>query len=207
MEKFEKHLINWLIIAFFLIIDIALIPLMFMYFWPEQALQIGDIFTWTGAIIGGVITYLGVRLTLKYNERNRQIELFNKKIKVVIKAIENIKYIISFENYIYSKKASDNPSIIAHLLDQLYQFREDISIEIKEMVGIIDWEVVKYIDFRSKKFLKLEVDEKDIVIIDATNTSQIIEDYFEAARDIYTKLENYKKTLEKQYIKYKKLNF
>lgn len=83
MEKFERHLINWLLIGFFLIIDLALIPLMFIYFWPEQAPYIGDIFTWTGAIIGGTLTLVGVRLTLTRQADEKFLNDFPRKIKLL----------------------------------------------------------------------------------------------------------------------------
>lgn len=96
MEQFEKRIINWLIIIFWVIIDFLLIPIGFIYLWPEQMkmilAQFGDMdfLAFLGAIIGGGLTLFGVKRTLDVQKTEKFIESFPKKIKKFDEILDNI---------------------------------------------------------------------------------------------------------------------
>ena len=107
--EFERRLINWLMIVFWLVLDIALIPFVLMYFFPNQASFVGDVFTWTGAIIGGGLTLFGVRYTLNRQAKERFIDVFPVKLKNLDLITEQFEHILNSNRLLEFRNSRVDP--------------------------------------------------------------------------------------------------
>lgn len=86
MVDIERRIINWLIIAFFGVIDFILIPVVICHFFPEEMkiifgkIKLGDMDLL--AFVAGLLTLWGVRITIKNQERREFINSYPEQRKL-----------------------------------------------------------------------------------------------------------------------------
>jgi hypothetical protein len=83
LEKIEERIKNWIIITFFLIVNIIMITLFIDNFLlPNlKVLNVAqwDLLAFLGSLFGGLVTYLAVVYTIKENRRNDYIDAYPSK--------------------------------------------------------------------------------------------------------------------------------
>jgi hypothetical protein len=207
MEKLERHLINWLIIAFFGVVDLYLIPLAFIYLWPDQASYLGDIFAWSGAIIGGSLTLIGVRMTLKKQENDRFLSSYKKELQIIDEFLDKlIQFTIMYDKPLWRTKKIEQQEIINDLLSQLYECKTLLEREISHLKAYLDWEITSVISELIAHLYKLDIDKYrlfDDSSVDFDTKLIKIKLYFEHTFVLYTAIRHHRNSLIDKYKKIK----
>ncbi|WP_025848711.1 hypothetical protein [Paenibacillus ehimensis] len=115
MEQLENRIKNWLLISLFLscnilfiflIIDNVVVPNL-----KSINLKDWDLLAFFGSIIGGLITWLGVKYTINNQNKNEFLKTFSKKIRV-IDSIEFKFTVLEFVLEHYMSEPNETPSLL-----------------------------------------------------------------------------------------------
>ncbi|WP_134705104.1 hypothetical protein [Ammoniphilus sp. YIM 78166] len=82
--ELERRIINWLIIAMFVMVNVLVIPVFLYRIFPKELTSIFgevDYLAFLGAIIGGALTLVGVKITLKNQGRSEFLRSFPERVK------------------------------------------------------------------------------------------------------------------------------
>jgi hypothetical protein len=170
---------------------------------------ISGIIGFIGSIVGGVITYLGVKITLEHRDREVFLESYNREMAVISDVLENIRFIIGPEVFILRTvpEISETKEIKnKKLFEKLECFRDNFGKKLKKIRGNLDWEIVHQLEIRFKKFSALEA-YKIQAMNGLKNPDDVIEEFFDVAQKIIGDLEAYREQLIQQYKKVKKKNY
>jgi hypothetical protein len=127
MEKLEIHIRNWLVIGFLgllLFVSILLVSDLISNIFKLNPSW--DVLAFSGAIIGGGLTLVGVRYTLKEQARKDFIQAAPMKIRYIDKTIKKMS---ELRNKVYEDKVSE--------INKLYE-------EILEVTAHIDSDTYRY---------------------------------------------------------------
>lgn len=107
--ELEKRIINWLVIGLFIMIDFFLIPITIYKLFPNEWKAIFgevDVLAFIGAIIGGLFTWYGVKLTLRNQYKRDFLNTYAERKKlgddvshVFVQTINKLDFNLDNSNY------------------------------------------------------------------------------------------------------------
>jgi len=208
-EDFERRLINWLMIAFWLVLDIALIPFMLMYFFPNQASFVGDVFTWTGAIIGGGLTLVGVRYTLNRQAKERFIDVFPVKLKNLDLITERFEHILNSNRLLEFRNSNVDPiPDLIKTIKEMLNYSIDVDGTVYTLVKHFEEEVINVGRTLKEPRYNYVEDTKQMGLwsgyTDESRAAreELSEEVKEDIRDRLNKLARYRDQIQLKYVKY-----
>lgn len=205
--RIEERLIKWLGITVLIIIVLITVVLLIFLSKKISNLTPGgwDFLAFSGAIIGGTITWLGVKLTLKQSVTDKFFNSYDKKMKVLYFSIEQLNFIVNVYNFMVFTEKEINKDLVQYKIETMESFYVIYKEEFSKLLGVIDWEAIHVLDLLSKKFggithakRTFEKNEREI-----HHVNKFIDECYNVATEIFGKLESHKDLLIKNYYKTK----
>lgn len=193
-----KSLNGYIIVSFTLLINlIGFLGVISVVFSLSDTI-IAGVIAFLGAMLGGFITYLGVKLSLDYRDRELFLQSFNLKMHTISIFLKELRFIIGPKMFILNTLESERN--MNQRFNMLLEFKERCERLLDDKRGDIDWEVVEIIDIRIKKFYTLK---SDIILLrngkHMLSSKQVFDDHLDNAQSILKILEDYKSDLMSKY--------
>ncbi|KAF6540144.1 hypothetical protein LRS76_17980 [Bacillus amyloliquefaciens] len=163
-----------------------------MFFKDKETIWAGLI-AFTGAILGGAITYYGVKLQIQHREK----EIFMSTVTETLTKINVLMSFLtpSFNSFFFLEHCYMDEDIKArHIRRSVIEFNKVLTAQKDIVYKYIDYELVELIEFH-QKFLHLQNEKLSYKEAHAA---------MEKCRDIYTVLNNGKERVKQKYRKYKR---
>jgi hypothetical protein len=199
------------IAGLFTIFVILFVTIMAWIYWtigfnPVFLNLMGTLF---GGLIGGLFTFLGVKLTIDHEKRIKMYESYNKQINVIDKILEENKPELellyaqmtthtqnSYENMIRLFRFNDSNTeelpekFEDFLLESLIDIRKKLKDDIWEIKGNIEWETAEKIVSEYKKLSNIEIYQT--IFRNQVDINSKILEYYNSIERIYAELDAYR---------------
>ncbi|PQP85457.1 hypothetical protein [Paenibacillus sp. AR247] len=172
-----------------------------------------DLLAFIGSIIGGFITWLGVRITILEQKKDKEIELYYKDIDVLYFIVQDTQFIINVPSYEITKNDAEGKLVVDEYetlqmqLDFTVDFIEIINKKLSDLMKSVEWEVFRVIDIEMKNLAVAKVFaerfENYYSREGSDNMKMRIKRYLEIAGSIHSRLSEYKDTRTDKYLQAK----
>ncbi|MCY9296731.1 hypothetical protein BJH90_03750 [Bacillus halotolerans] len=162
------------------------------FFEDKEAIWAGLI-AFIGAILGGAITYYGVKLQIQHREK----EIFMSTVTETLTKINELMSFLtpSFNSFFFLEHSYMDEDIKArHIRRNVIEFHKVLTEQKDIVYKYLDYELVELIEFH-QKFLLLHKEKLSY---------KEAHDQMEKCRDIYNVLNNGKERIKQKYRKYKR---
>ncbi|WP_088832709.1 hypothetical protein [Paenibacillus tyrfis] len=197
------------VIPFIALMTIGMIVIFILSIWIKAlgftdtyvVAWIGFIGSILGGIIGGILTFIGVKLTLEHQDRTKFLENFNIKMTIIDETIDEIKDIIGLGVFIAKYGESMGLDREQYILVELLKFQEKLNNRIPSLRHTIDYSVIHKIEIMFSGLNELarldsNIDRNKIsAYFDPNKVNRMLD----SAQTICGELLKYKETLRRKY--------
>lgn len=208
--KLKRRLIHNFLYTFILLFGcigllLIVIALMFMIS-PRISKNGWDLLAFLGSIIGGTITWWGVRLTITEQRREAFMKSYSEEMKALYFTLQEISFVCDTIPHQLRKDEDFRTALGAMCLeaDSIIRFVDVIQKRLPELISSVEWSVVYTVDVKIQKLAEIKNFERKL-----RNTPQYIglegvrkhldEQYIEPAKSIYDILHDRKELIMKKY--------
>jgi hypothetical protein len=168
-----------------------------------------------GAIVGGALTLIGVRMTILKTSRDRFLDSYHLQIHKIDEFIEKTNKIRLGTNILKTGMLIDYKDIIEFFIDELYSYENDLKLFLKNIKQLkdFDWDTINEIEKISWQFFLLSIDdnqylrdkfEHESALEYYESRKQYMEEkYYKNAIKVHSILTDYKNKLLEQYKRYR----
>ncbi|MED4399795.1 hypothetical protein [Metabacillus fastidiosus] len=197
--KYSKYIKGY--IPYFIFISIFLADLIMygglvrMFFGKMDTTIIAGIISFIGAVLGGTITYVGVRKTLQHRDREVFMTGITEKLMIndgLINTYKNFLNASFFMRSLEFESDEEKERLVEFIKKMLTQLDDDN----EKFYKCMDYDAIRIMDFH-KKSLNGSIAKRPITIDNANNC-------IEKVGSIYQVISVNKTQLEEKYYKYKR---
>jgi hypothetical protein len=151
---------------------------------PTNADIVSGFLSFIGSILGGIITFIGVKITLEHTSNEKILETLSKKIFIIedlireLKSPFNVLFMLDHSDHLNeTEKIESYKKMLTRYEDLLLNSYSKLKIE-------LDYDFIKIFDFYVKKF------GNQVFYLNNSNDPKvsIIQEAVETAREIYSQL-------------------
>lgn len=204
-EKIKKILI----VSFLFIVTaccLCILISMIIVLIPHISINDWDFLAFVGSIIGGLITWLGVKKTLGEQRKERFLDKYQREMREIHSLVNDTRYIINvhlFEIYHEEEEKPDLNGTLQMHADSLNDFIKEINTRLPELISSVEWRVVHKLDLRAK-FLSgfLAYYRKFDIYLENEGYArmrEVVDKYLDKALEIHTELDDYREELMRKY--------
>ncbi|MGG3312215.1 hypothetical protein ABER23_33020 [Paenibacillus lautus] len=168
-----------------------------------------DFLAFLGSIIGGFITWFGVKLTISSKRDDKEIADYYDDISILYFLVQETRYILNVETMQDSQKEPDGRwvinkrgTILMHL-DFIIDFIDILEKNFSDLIKSTDWEVFEQIDFHTKTLASAKTIQNryDFYFLrDGEDRMEgRVKDYINNAKKIHLILSEYKEQRTQKY--------
>jgi len=194
MKKINKYLPYFVLISVIMIDCIIFYSLMKVMDVFEKEL-IAALIGFVGSVLGGVITLIGVNVTLKHRDRELFLNNATERLVALEQLIENLNGYLN-RLFIYNTSEMDGASKCRHVKKETKGFYEKLNSHKKMLYKSLEFDEIQIINFYQKTLTPLVLKE----VLEEEEKEKCIE----KVQSIFKVLIDSKENLEEKYYKYKK---
>jgi hypothetical protein len=179
-----------------------------------------DLLAFCGAIIGGMITWLGVKKTLNEQKRERDLTTWSKELSILYTILNELSVINDYQVFLSRGKYIKDIDELDRNFKVLNDFGNKLNESMKMMLGIIDWNFYDSIIEKKKELIRRvgansmiqrirnydQAEESRLPPVFRTNITQnydslnkLFWDMNDLALSIYNDIDCYRKTIYSNY--------
>lgn len=205
-KTIKKLLITFILICASLSVFIYLISISVEVF-PSISLNQWDFLAFVGSIIGGFITWWGVKKTISEQRKEKFLDRNRQELSEIHNLVHDIEFISKVHTFELTSEGEDGPVDTVGTLqlhaDYLNDFIEIIDKRIPSLISSVEWNAIHSLDTKMKSlrgflayYQRLDVYIKSDGIL---RLMQVVDRYLFMAVEIYEDLENYRLETIKNY--------
>ncbi|EIM05015.1 hypothetical protein A1A1_18342 [Planococcus antarcticus DSM 14505] len=187
----------YILIVSILLTDFIIYGGLINMFFEDKETIIAGVIAFFGAIIGGVITYLGVNKTLKHRDKELFLNSATEKLMLLEILIDTYKGSLNQMLFaeIYLDKKADTSQVNKVILSEAKEFVERLKNDKEKMYKSMEYEQIQIITFHQKTLEGLT--RKNIY------TDEDARESIEKIRSVFHSFDLSKKELESKYYLYR----
>jgi hypothetical protein len=193
-----ERIAGYMIIIFAIIINLTgFLGIAFIVF-PKDSTMVSGILAFIGSIIGGLITFFGVKMTLEYTTNEKILGNSSKQIFILEDSIRELTICI---NAITFTEAATNITEVQRkemYLNSFNHFSEAINKHYEIFRLELDYSFIKKLSMRVDSF-----NATAFILRNNLRSSETCEDNAQRGKDIYDDLMKHKQLLVERYYKVK----
>lgn len=175
---------------------------------PHISIKDWDLLAFIGSILGGLITWLGVKKTLSEQRKDKFLERYREQMKELDTIVKKSRYIINVPAMVLSKKEEDDSVDVIGTLhmhaDFLNDFIDEINAKVPDLILTLDdWEFVHALDTKIKILSGFNAYYRHIdryIMSDGVpRMRDIIDKYLLKAEEIHLDLDHHQEVLMGKY--------
>lgn len=205
-EKLQKILlIIFLVLA--CLCGVSILVAFLISISPHISINDWDFLAFLGSIIGGFITWWGVKKTLSEQRKERFLDNYRAEMRLLYELVKDTRYIINVHVFEISTDDEDGPPDVLGTLhlhaDFINDFIEAITSKMPDLISTIEWDVVQSLDIKMKilsgfKAFHNRLDfyiERD----GFKRIRSVVDDYLEKAVGVHMDLDQRREKIIKEY--------
>lgn len=164
-----------------------------------------DVLAFCGSIIGGAITWAGVKLTIKEQKSKDKAEDLKSQIKALMPAVNELSFIAELSAYALIKSDESNETI-RYKIVYIERFIVALNKILPDFIGVVDFSFVRIIELKQKKFSTFKFIADAIRAADAPEDGEKFslrqrhtQEYLEEAQSIFFLIHEHKNKIIKEY--------
>ncbi|MGG6309976.1 hypothetical protein [Paenibacillus macerans] len=204
-EKTKKILIISFL-AFSTVCCTCILISMILTLVPHISINDWDFLAFVGSIIGGLITWLGVKKTLSQQTKERFLDRYHKEMKELYSVISETRYIINVHLYEFAEDRDgevDNRDTLRMHADYIKDFIDKMNSKLPELISSVDWKIVHTIELKLKFLAGFLVYHRSLEFYlkrdGYLSMRSVVDGYLDKAVDIHSDLDKYREELMKKY--------
>ncbi|WP_427052386.1 hypothetical protein [Paenibacillus sp. TC-CSREp1] len=173
-----------------------------------------DLLAFAGSIIGGIITYLGVKMTITSQREDRKVDKYYQDISVLYYIVNNTSFIKNVEIFECGEELEDGSykvnisDTLAMQLDYIVDFMDIVQDKISDLIKSLDVDSFAVLDVNMKNLsgARLFVKEFDLYFRrDGENRmKERVSKYIDISEKIHKLIEDHMDDRTTEYLKIKK---
>jgi hypothetical protein len=194
----KNRISGYIIITFVVIINLFGFMGSALLLFKEDSELVSGALSFVGSILGGLITFVGVKYTLEYNSNEKEIDSSSKKIFLV-------------EDFIYETRSHFNALFILESANNLSdeakkesyirivnEFNDKLNRHYKKIRMVLDYDFISILGFHRQSLQTI------VFMLNNNPKENVYSDGIEKVRDIYGSLIQHKQSLVENYYSLKR---
>lgn len=211
MMKIKYEQIEQVLTIVFLIVaglcSVSILVAFLITLSPHISITDWDFLAFLGSIIGGVITWWGVKKTLTEQRKERFLNDYRAEMRELHGIVKDTRYIINVRIFELSTDGEDGQTDrlgTLHLhADYINDFIEVMTSKMPDLISTVEWDVVHSLDIKLKILsgFKVFYNRLDFYINrDGINKIQsVVDEYLDKAVELHTFLDQHREKIMKKY--------